>query len=50
MQVYRDAWPGIAPPAPSSRPPRLAIWADVRLARAMQPLRRLHGAMVWRQK
>jgi len=50
MQVYRDAWPGIAPPAPSSRPPRLAIWADVRMARAMQPLRRLHGAMVWRQK
>lgn len=43
--------PVLPPPmAPQGAGQRIATCAAVRLARAMQPLRRLHGAMVWRSK
>ena len=46
-------WPAPAPPpvrAPRGARQRVITWAAVRLARAMQPLRRAHGAIVWRSK
>ncbi len=48
----RRSWkPAILPPPPPETRPklhRLGTWAMVRFARALQPLRRLHGAVVAR--